>query len=394
VIREVVTSLVGVTTPFFAPHPSDASTPIQRKGSGMSKGVAKIAFLAPLTGPEAIVGVPMMHAVALAVEKARDTLPFDVSFLALDDEADPARARSLAEGLVEDLDVIGVVGHKNSGPSAAAGPVYAAAGVTQVTPSSTNSGLARQGWPTFFRVCADNDRQAAVAAHHALEHLGVRRIAAVHDDTDYGRPLAACFASTIQEAGAEVALVESVRLGQRSFDDTVHRLREVACDLAYFGLTEIESSFLIRALRSAHVSAHFFGADGGRQSPFPRLAGEAAEGVYESYAGADAQESPRAQRFLAEYGRRHGDCPIFGLEAYDAGCLLMEALRRAGEPRREAVLAEMRRLDGFAGVSGPVYWEPDGNRRDATVTIWQVIHGEMTLRSGQVPDEKPRGDTK
>ena len=296
--------------------------------------MAKIAFLAPLTGPESVVGLPRSQIVALAVEQAneRADCPFPIELLALNDEADPDRARALAVELVADNDVMGVVGHKNSGPSAATGGIYAAGGLAQIAPSSTNSDLARQGWPTFFRVCADNDAQAASAAAYALDTLRTRRVAVVHDGTGYGQPLAETFRSIVERGGAEIALVEPVRLGQRNFDGAVRRLADAAVDLIYMGLTEIESSFLVRALRATGVEARLFGADGGRQSPFPQMAGDAAEGVYEIYAGADARATEQGREFLATFEGRHGPCPIFGPEVYDAACLLLDAVRRAGAP--------------------------------------------------------------
>jgi branched-chain amino acid transport system substrate-binding protein len=209
----------------------------------------------------------------------------------------------------------------------------------------------------------------------------VRRVAAVHDNTDYGRPLAETFVSTVERAGQEVVLVEAIELGQRAFEDTVARLNGAACDLVFFGLTEIESSFLVRELRAAAVGAHFFGADGGRLSPFPQLAGEAANGCYETYAGVDPATSAQAQDFVEAYEKRYGRCPIFGPEAYDAACILLEALRRGGVPDRTAVLTELRVMEGFVGATGRISFEGNGNRRDAEVTIWQVVNGEMTLLS-------------
>ncbi len=341
--------------------------------------MAKIVFLAPLTGPESVVGLPMMQVVALAVEQAngRADCPFPIDLLALDDEADPGRAQVLAAELVADDDVLGVVGHKNSGPSAAAGRIYAAGGVAQISPSSTNSDLARQGWSTFFRVCADNDAQAAAAAVFALGTLQTHRVGIVHDGTDYGQPLAETFGAAVKRGGAEIAWVEPIRLGQRDFCDAARRLADTEVDLIYMGLTEIESSFLVRSLRAAGVDARLLGADGGRQSPFPQMAGDAAEGVYETYAGADTQATEQGREFLATYEGWNGRCPIFGSEVYDAACLLLDAICRAGTPDRSMVLEAVRKVDGYRGVTGPIRFEPNGNRRDAQVTIWQVRQGEM-----------------
>lgn len=347
----------------------------------MTDGVARIAFLAPLTGPEAVVGVPMRQAVALAIQHAveRQALSCGVELLALDDEASPLRARELARRVVDDEQVVGVVGHKNSGPSSEAGDVYASAGLAQISQSSTNSALAEQGWQTFFRVCADNDAQARAAAQFALDELKVQRVAAVHDQTEYGRPLAETFVSSIRQAGGEVVTVEAVELGQRAFGEVVGRLSAAGCELIYFGLTEIEASFLTRELRAAGVTALLLGADGSRQSPYPRLTGPAAEGVYGTYAGVDPGSSAEGRAFLRSYEERFGECPIFGAEAYDAAQVLLEALRHAGKPDRSAVLAGVRELEGLAGATGTISFEPSGNRRDAKVTIWQVQDGTMTL---------------
>lgn len=341
--------------------------------------MVKIAFVAPLTGPEAVVGLPMKETVALALRGARaeGRCPEEVELIALDDQADPARARSLAARLIEDETVVGVVGHKNSGPSAAAGPLYASAGLAQITPSATNSELARQEWGTFFRMCADNDCQAAAAAQFAAEELGVHTVCAVHDGTGYGRPLAETFLGAVTGYGVDVALVEEVRLGQRDFQETTLALLKADADLVYFGLTEIESSFLVQALRKVGVRSLCLGADGGRQSPFPQLTGDAAEGVYETYAGVDPQSTERGRSLLEACQGAYGECPIFGAEAYDAAYVLLEALRRAAVPNRSSVLQAIREMEDLEGVTGPISFTSSGNRRRAAVTIWQVRDGEM-----------------
>ena len=273
--------------------------------------LAKIAFVAPLTGPEAVVGVPMMKTVRLAVEAFRQdaSLPFELQLVGFNDEADPGKARTVAERLAADESVLGVVGHKNSGPCAAAGPIYASAGLAQLTPSATNTRLAQQGWPTFFRLCADNERQARAAARFALAELQVTRVATVHDNTDYGRPLAETFISAVEDGGAEVVLVEEVALGQRDFRGTVEALAGAEADLIYFGLTEIESSYLVRTLHDVGVSSLCFGADGGPTSPFPDLAGEVAEGVYEALI---RQQIRRAVISCVPVSRRTVNAPSLG----------------------------------------------------------------------------------
>jgi len=91
-----------------------------------------IGFAAPLTTPQSIVGLPMLKTVQMAVDDLR-ARGLDVEVKAVDDFEDDALAVGAARELVADPAVIAMVGHKNSGPSKSAAPVYAEAGLAQVS---------------------------------------------------------------------------------------------------------------------------------------------------------------------------------------------------------------------------------------------------------------------
>ena len=183
-----------------------------------------IGFAAPLSTPQAIVGVPMLRTVELAAADAR-ARGLDLDVRPADDKEDERVAARVAAELASDPTVIAVIGHKNSGPSGAAGPVYAAAGLTQITQCSTDNALSRAGWPTFFRLCADNERQAAVAAEFAFSRLPHARVVAVHDGTDYGRPLVQAFAGRLQALSGRAVHVLAMRVGQEDFAEIVESFR-------------------------------------------------------------------------------------------------------------------------------------------------------------------------
>jgi branched-chain amino acid transport system substrate-binding protein len=346
-----------------------------------NKTLIKIGFAAPFSGDQAIVGVPMRQCAELAVRQAneRGDLPFDLELRAEDDRAEPAQAEEAARRFVADLAVMGVVGHKNSGPSAVTGPIYQAAGLVQITPSSTNPQLSRQDYNTFFRLCAHDSVQGQVAAQYAVRVLAARRVAVIHDQTDYGRPLAEVVQAAVQEEQAEVVLFEGITEGETDFSPTFARIRQVAPDMVYFALTEIESSILARQLRAAGVTALLFGTDGSRESQFLPLAGEAAEGVYQTYAGTDPASAPHGQRFVSEFEAGFGPVPVYGLEVYDAANLLIAAITQAGRPDRQRVLEAMRNMPDFIGVTGPIQFEPNGDRQNPQVSIWRVERGQMRM---------------
>jgi branched-chain amino acid transport system substrate-binding protein len=343
----------------------------------------RIGFAAPLTTPQAIVGVPMLRTVQLAVADACER-GLDVEVRAVDDKEDAAVAARVAAELVADPSVIAIVGHKNSGPSGAAGPVYADGGLAQVTQCSTDNALSRAGWPTFFRLCADNERQAAVAAEFAHSNWPSVRAAAVHDGTDYGRPLVQAFASRLEALSGRAVTVLAVHVGQEDFSEIVEAIRAAKAGVVDFGATEIESSKLMRALHAARVNAQVISSEGGPDNPIARLAGPAGEGSIHTYAGADPLATPASRRLVERCRAEIGETPSYVVECYDAVSVITAALEGGAATRKE-VRNAIASTD-FHGIGGRIRFDAHGDRIDAPVSLWRVVGGRMVpLAESPVP---------
>jgi len=334
----------------------------------------RIGFAAPLTTPQAIVGVPMMRTVQLAIADAR-ARGLDLELCAVDDRESEVIAANAAAELVADHSVIAVIGHKNSGPSRAAGPVYAEAGLAQITQCSTDNALSRAGWPTFFRLCADNERQASIAADLAYSLHRSGSTVAVHDGTDYGRPLVEAFATRLRALSGREVGVLAIRIGQEDFSDVVDAIRAAHATVVDIGATEIESSKLMRAMRAAGLSAQVISSEGGPDNPLAKLAGPAGEGSIHTYAGADPMATPRSRGLVQRCRDEFGETPSYVIECYDAVSVIAAALEKGAATRAE-VRAAIADTD-LEGLAGRVRFDPQGDRIDAPVSLWQVIRGRM-----------------
>ncbi len=71
----------------------------------------------------------------------------------------------------------------------AAMTLYADMDLVVITPTASEQSLTEKGYTNFFRVNANDAVQAAVDARFLAEHLGARRIAVVHNNTEYGQGL-------------------------------------------------------------------------------------------------------------------------------------------------------------------------------------------------------------
>ncbi|HYR48713.1 MAG TPA: branched-chain amino acid ABC transporter substrate-binding protein [Candidatus Eisenbacteria bacterium] len=334
----------------------------------------RIGFAAPLTTPQAIVGLPMLRTVELAVADAR-ARGLDIAIRAVDDKEDENVAAQAAAELAADPSVVAVIGHKNSGPSGAAGPVYARAGLAQVTQCSTDNALSRAGWPTFFRLCADNERQAAVAAEFAHAHLPAASAVAVHDGTDYGRPLVQAFAKRLQALSGRPVKVLAMHVGQEDFAEIVEAIRDAEPGVIDFGATEIESSKLMRALHAAGVRAQVISSEGGPDNPLARLAGPAGEGSIHTYAGADPLSTPASRSLVRRCVAEIGETPSYVVECYDAVSVITAALEKGATTRKE--VRDAIASTDFEGIGGRIRFDAHGDRIGAPVSLWRVVSGRM-----------------
>ncbi len=62
--------------------------------------------------------------------------------------------------------------------------------VVVVTPTASEQSLTERGYTNFFRANANDAIQAAVDAEFLAGTLGAKRVAVVHNDTEYGKGLA------------------------------------------------------------------------------------------------------------------------------------------------------------------------------------------------------------
>ena len=133
----------------------DSGSDDNASGGDDCKGT--IAYVGPLTGDYANLGQNMLNGVNLALEQFKeDNADCDITLKESDSQGDPEKATPLVSQLVQDQDVIGVVGPSFSGETEATGATFAEAGLVTVSPSATNPGLSQNGWDTFHRALGND----------------------------------------------------------------------------------------------------------------------------------------------------------------------------------------------------------------------------------------------
>ena len=316
--------------------------------------------------------LPPFRGVALAVEDlasgpAQQRLTVDL----FDDHNDLDRVRRDAERIVADDRFLAVIGPMGSGPAMVSAPIFAEAGLLQISPCASHPSLCRQGYRTFARLVANEEDQGRALARIARGYLGATRVAIVLEDDVFGRTVADLFAAPFKGVGGEIVARCAYQADTTDFASLAREVTVAGPDLVLFAVHPVEGAAAARAIRDAGARVPFLGTDAVKPSFY--LGGGDGDGpAFHTHTGADMRRLPSAAAFHDAYAARWPVDSTYSPEAYDAVQLVAAACAAATSDTREAVLEAFHGLGAYEGVTGPVRFTPEGERRDAPIGLYEV----------------------
>ncbi len=340
-------------------------------GLGSTRPVVKIGLVAPFEGLHRHLGYDVLYAVKLAVQERNavgGVSGYMVELVALDDSNDPAQSPLQARKMIVDADVMGIIGHFSDQAALAALDEYHRAGLALITPVAADA-VTERGYPEIFRLYARNDLLGKEAARYAVEELGMRRLAVLRSRDD----LAEAFARTAEQLGATIVLDADtdVTFHASPFDSAQGR-RFTSAELIFFSGGAVEGAELIARARGAGVEVIFMGGSGLDSPQLGQIGGEAVEGTLYITAAPRINSGDFVAGYRASTGRLPGPQAIL---AYDATCVLLEALARAiesgGRPARDAVVTELNALENYPGLIGSITFDDNGDLVDPQTYVYR-----------------------
>lgn len=345
----------------------------------LSAEVIKVASGSMLSGPQASLGEMVKLGVQLAIEEAQGRFRekgFDLQFSPQDDQALPDVGVAVARRLVNDPDVLAIVGHFNSGVTIPTSEVYKDVNLAMVSPGSTNPRVTERGLPNVNRVCGRDDVQGPVGAEFAVKDLKAQRILVIHDKTAYGQGIAQAFRDKVVELGGKVVGFIGTE-EKTNFQSLILQMRALKPDLVYFGGIYDQGGVLLKQMRERKIDAIFMGPDGLESSAFIDIAQSAAAGAYYTTVAGPVDKYPAAKEFADRFTARFGRAPeAFALYAYDAAQVVLAGIEAAieangGRRPTRAQVAEAVRKVSIEGITGPIAFNENGDRVSAD--YW-IIH--------------------
>jgi len=348
-----------------------------------TKGEVIVYVAAPLSGFQANAGQTVLGGARLAAEKinrAGGLNGYKVTVIEMDDESDSDVAVDIAaeiEAAISQGDnVLGVIGHLNSGQTLAAMEIYKDLSLVVITPTASEVSLTQKGYDNFFRVNANDNTQARVDAEFLVNNLGAKRVAVIYNDDPYGVGLGQLISSELGSLGTEVVLSLQVGVEQSTFPNEIPQIAAAQPDAIFYGGYEVEAPYLRLELVEAGLDLPFLASDGAFLAATIDEAGTAAEGMYVSAFG----PRPKAAvdgTWIKEYQAvEYRNPDTYSINGFSALEVLAEGVEKAGSFDAAQVAGAIRSLAAVQTPMGELSYNAQGDLQNQRIYIFQVQAGD------------------
>jgi len=325
-----------------------------------AKQVVKVGLSAPLTGDWAEYGNDFKRSVQMVFDKVNKEGGLKgtrLELVVLDSRGDPKEAVLIAEKLVADPEVIAQIGDFSSSCSMAAAPIYEAAKMVQISPTTSHQDWTKKG-DYMFRVVATQGFEGPYNARWAVQELKKKKIATIYINNDWGVDANKYFVMEAKKLGAEIVAEEAFTPGEKDFTAILTKIKRLNPELIYLPTFYADAAAILNQAKRMHFRPVVLANSSLFSQKTIELGGDAVEGILipANYFSTDPR--PGAQRFTREYRELYGTDPNqFAALAYDAAGLLVEALKKVGVEDRSRVRQGLLELRGFEGATGPISYE-------------------------------------
>ena len=347
-----------------------------------------IGVSGPLTGQNAQYGAQWVKGFDLAlgeINAAGGIKGHPLAYQFEDSQADPRQAVTIAQKLVSDPRIVVEVGDFSSTASMAASPIYQRAGLVQFGFTNSHPNFTKGGDYMWSNSLAQTDETPRLARYAA--DLGLKKVAVLHLNTDWGRTSEKIFIESAKALGIEVVASEGYQPDEQDFRSTLVRVRDAKPEglvlISYYA----DGALISRQVRSVGLTQPIV-AIGSVYSPkFIELGGKGVDKVYTESNFFPGNTRPEVKGFVEKFKAKYNEEPDeFNADAYDTMILLAQVMNRYGTDRTAIRDGLGQIKDVPSVIFGKATFDPKTRRvAGGTASYLQVKDDQFQLWDGTKP---------
>lgn len=323
------------------------------------------------TGPAAFLGDPEAKTIEMLVDKINANGGINGEEIALtlyDDGGDPNKARTFATRLIEDNDVVAIIGGSTTGTTMSILDVAQDEGIPFISLAGAISII--DPVREYVFKTPHTDRMACQKIFADMQDRGISRIGMISGTGGFGASMQAQCHDVAGEYGIEIVADETYGPQDADMTPQLTRIRDAEGVQAVLNPGFGQGPAIVtRNYKQLGFELPLYQSHGVASDAFIELAGpDAAEGVrlpgtallIADQLAEDDSQYQVVTEFMADYTGKYGQKPsTFAGYAHDAVALMADAIARAGEADPDAIRDALEETRDFAGTTGIYSFSPE-----------------------------------
>lgn len=364
---------------------------------GGAAGPIKIGAVLAVTGPSASLGESEKAALEMLETQVNSKGGINgrqIDVIIEDNESDPAKAQQAATKLIEQDQVVALIGGTSSPDSLSIMPEAVKAGVPFLS-MAASSKISEGPTPLVFQTPPRNGLIVERVIRHLVDDLGAKTFAVIYDSNDFGKGgYDGLKALAEKEKDLKLVAAESYDSKATDLSSQLNKIKAAKPEIVVGWGTPPGPAIAVKTMRELDMNQTFVGSHGIANKAFIDEAGKGktaaenpANGTVFPAGSVLIPDNPELtperkaviDAFVKDYEAATGKKPnTFAGHAYDALMMLVDALKKAGADDTAKLRDAIEQTQGFVGIQGVFnYTAQDHNGLTLDdVTLIVVENGE------------------
>ncbi len=360
----------------------------------------KIGAIFAVTGPASFLGAPEAKTAEMLVDKINAEGGVDgykLELIVKDSGASPEKAVSFAKQLIEEEQVLAIIGPSTSGETMQIKNLCEENKMILLSCAAAEA-IVNPVAKYVFKT-PQKDSQAVIWIYNTMKEMGINKIAVLSSNAGFGNAGNKQLQDLAKDHGIEILVNETYDKAATDLTDILTKVKANKDVQAIVNWSIVPAqSIILKNAKQLGLDIPIFQSHGFGNIKYVEQAGPAAEGVLFP-AGRllvvdELPEDNPQKEVLATYKKDYEskykeDVSTFGGHAYDALMIVAEGLRKAGEPDRDKVRDAIEHLK-YVGTAGVFHFTPE-DHTGLDLSAFEMLtvkDGKFTIYKGDGMDKK------
>jgi ABC-type branched-chain amino acid transport systems, periplasmic component len=351
----------------------------------------KIGANFEITGNVANYGGMTLEGLKLAIKQANDAGGVNgkkITLVVADTKSEASEAANSATKLISTDKVKVLVGPSTTSNVLATTQIATENKIPLIAPTGTSPKITVENGqvkPFIFRSCFIDPLQGEVMATFASKTLKAKTAAVYMDSSsDYSKSLAQVFKEKFEAAGGKVVIEEAFFQKDQDFKATLTKIKGANADVIFIPAYYEEVGKIVKQARELGINSPMLGTDGWDDAKVVDIAGAGAlNNTFFSthYSEQDSEVQGFVEAFKAEYNKAPN---VFAALGYDAGKMLIDAIKRAGSDDPEKIRQALEETKDLQVGTGMISIDKNHDPIKSAVII-EMKNGIKTMKEKIMP---------